>query len=224
MARFCCGPGIGIQISSGKYKGRIIIPIYYDHDYVHLSSSCVMYSDDHGKTWRRGTSPNDGRIINGIKIDSRSILIKEAYLNECQPVELSDGRVALYMRNHSGKQRTAIAESSDGGHTWGEIHFDETLIDPTCQSSIFCIPDKKNVLLWSNPADEKERINGTLRISYDDGKTWAKSVKIDDQKFMYSCIAYHSDGIIFVLYENGDGYGDIFLKRFSLETLEELHE
>ena len=72
-----------------------------------------------------------------------------------------------------------------------------------------------------DPANEKERINGTLRISYDDGKTWAKSVKIDDKKFMYSCIAY-KEGIIFVLYENGDGYGNIYLKRFSLETLEEV--
>jgi hypothetical protein len=215
MGGFCLGPGIGIQLTQGKYKGRILLPIYYNHEYSGINSACAIYSDDHCKTWRRGKSPNDGRIINGVKIDSRTIKVNEADLNEAQLLELSDGSVAFYLRNHTGKQRTGISYSKDGGETWGEIRYDETLLDPTCQSSILRVPGNNNIVLWSNPAHEKERINGTLRISTDDGKSWSRSVRICDGQFMYSCLAC-GNGIVFVLYE---GDSDIMLKQFDIETL-----
>jgi len=55
------GPGIGIQITRGKYAGRLVFPIYYNNRQRGHMSCCVIYSDDHGKTWKRGQSPNDGR-------------------------------------------------------------------------------------------------------------------------------------------------------------------
>jgi sialidase-1 len=214
MRYFGSGPGIGIQLARGRYKSRLLAPMYFSNEKGKMSC-CAIYSDDHGETWRCGVSPNDGRIINGVKINAKDLDLKEGELTECQLVERADGHAAFYMRNHSGKQRTAIAESSDGGETWGEIRYDETLLDPTCQSSIIRVPGEGNILVWANPADEKERIRGTLRISNDDGKTWPNSTLICGGDFMYSCLAYGPGGVIDVLYET-DHYSRIVLKRFDL--------
>ncbi len=59
---YATGPGIGIQIQRGKYAGRLVIPA--NHSYTETRDgvfkknnkygygSHIIYSDDHGKTWR----------------------------------------------------------------------------------------------------------------------------------------------------------------------------
>ena len=44
VGHFAAGPGIGIQLSSG----RLVIPGYSK------AGSRVIFSDDHGQTWRAG--------------------------------------------------------------------------------------------------------------------------------------------------------------------------
>ena len=49
---YATGPGVGIQLTRGEHRGRLVIPAnhssksYEDHHY----GSHVVYSDDHGKT------------------------------------------------------------------------------------------------------------------------------------------------------------------------------
>jgi len=74
-------------MKKGKYAGRLIFPIYYTNEYGYMSC-CVIYNDDHGRTWHRGGSPNDGRVWVGEKIHSRTLQIHEAMLTESQVVEL----------------------------------------------------------------------------------------------------------------------------------------
>lgn len=50
------GPGVGIQLKNG----RLVFPIYYTNAHG-KQNSAVIYSDDNGKNWTRGESPNDGR-------------------------------------------------------------------------------------------------------------------------------------------------------------------
>jgi sialidase-1 len=45
-------------------------------------------------------------------------------------IELPNGDLKFFMRNHHNQKRTAIAISKDGGENWGDINFDETLADP----------------------------------------------------------------------------------------------
>ena len=216
------GPGVGIQLERGPHKGRLVIPccnstfgedaghdgfrhIFDIHDPVQYGSY-VTFSDDHGKTWQR----------------SRDVVWPGK--NECQVVELADGRLMLNMRNYNRKfLARAVAYSEDGGNTWSEeAEYDETLISPICQASYsrFTSEDlhDRNRVLFSNPADTKHRRNMTVRLSYDEGQTWAVSKVIDPEAAQYSCLTVMPDMSIGLIYE-AEPYEHLRFARFNLEWL-----
>lgn len=201
---YATGPGVGIQLRGGVHKGRMVIPC----DFTSQDSfgSHVIFSDDHGKSWQLGGSVSGG-------------------CNECQVVELADGTLMLNMRmqKNSGGKR-GIATSSDGGGTWSELRFNDTLVEPVCQASFLryslASDDSKNRLLFSNPASTKGRVSMTVRLSYDEGKTWPVSKLLHEGPSAYSCLAVLPNGDIGCLYEGGKTrYGEIVFARFSLEWL-----
>ncbi|OAB44857.1 sialidase family protein [Paenibacillus antarcticus] len=220
------GPGCGIQLKHGNNAGRLVFPIYFSNEAGQLSCSC-MYSDDHGAIWRRGESPNDGRELDGEVLTAKTISEGKQYLTESQVIELPTGKLKYYLRNHYELQRTAVTTSMDGGETWGEVTFDMTLTDPICQSSIVLYPDQgdgKVRLLFSNPADEKTRVKGTIRLSEDGGGTWTYSKVIEEGYYGYSCLTVLKNGEIGVLYERIYDYlnwneMDIQFGTFTLDWL-----
>jgi sialidase-1 len=200
-AWYATGPGCGIQTRSG----RLVIPCDHIVTGGDMWSSHVIYSDDHGKTWQLGgTAPPK--------------------TNECEVVELSDGRLLLNMRNYNREHPCrAIAVSDDEGVTFSEVSYDETLIEPICQASIrrYGIGDS-NAILFSNPAQTKGRARMTVRLSEDDCETWSRSRVLHHGPAAYSCLAVLPDGTILCLYERGwsQPYERITLARFSLEWME----
>lgn len=202
---YATGPGHGIQLRGG----RLLIPCDHKLDNatkqdVHLYHSHVIYSDDHGATWKIG-----------------GILPEKT--NECQVVEATDGSVCINMRSYHGKNRRAIAWSKDGGKTFGDVVLDETLIEPKCQASFLRLTGKeqgRSRVLFANPASA-ERKNMTVRLSYDDCKTWPVAKVLNPGKSVYSELALAPDGHILCLYENGEKnqYEKITLVRFTLEWL-----
>ncbi|CAM4017995.1 glycoside hydrolase [Paenibacillus alkaliterrae] len=204
------GPGCGIQLMHGEKAGRLVFPIYFSNEAGHLSCAC-MYSDDHGATWQRGESPNDGRELDGEVLSAKTISEGKQYLTESQVIELPTGELKYYLRNHYGLQRTAVTTSTDGGETWGEVTFDMALVDPICQSSVVLYPDQgdgKVRVLFSNPDDEKTRVKGTVRLSEDGGKTWPYRKVVEDGYYGYSCLTVLKNGDIGVLYERVYDYSD----------------
>lgn len=198
-------PGRGLQLRQGAARGRLLFPIYFSN--LHRKKSVAMlYSDDHGHTWHRGLTPNDGRIFNGQPIDAQHVDADGSDLTESQLVELPDGMLRLFMRNTTGKQRTAVAESADGGLTWGEVRFDEALPDPTCQSSAIRYPNRADggevLVLFANPADPHRRANGTVRLSEDGGLTWSCSRQVEAGAYAYCCLTVLNDGTVGLLYES----------------------
>ena len=122
----------------------------------------------------------------------------------------------LNLRNQQGHVRARYtALSRDGGVTWYNQQFDNNLPDPVCQGSLLTIGKcwGKQVLAFSNAADTKKRNNLTLRISFNDGKTWKKNILVynNDAKndaSAYSDIVKVSKNTIGVFYEK-DGYSKI---------------
>lgn len=196
---YATGPGAGMQMKSG----RMVAPC----DYVtanHEGYSHVIYSDDHGKTWKLGGSAGPG-------------------CNESRVVELSDGKLLLNMRNYKGSKEKAraIATSGDGGLTWSALSHDKTLIEPICQAALIRMPGEGAArFLFSNPASSKrEKI--TVRLSVDDCRTWAASKELFAGPSAYSDLAVLPDGTILCLYERGEksAYEKISLARFTAEWL-----
>ncbi|PYV12436.1 MAG: exo-alpha-sialidase, partial [Acidobacteria bacterium] len=134
---YATGPGNGIQLESG----RLLVPCDHARQGSHKIYSHVIYSDDHGRTWRIGGTVGEDT-------------------DECQVVELQDGTLLVNMRSNHGKNRRALSRSRDGGLSWSPIEFDETLIEPVCQASFIRYTRKgksatRSRLLFSNPAGVK---------------------------------------------------------------------
>jgi sialidase-1 len=200
---YATGPGVGIQIKHGPHAGRLVIPCdhYYDDpaEKASVSASHAIYSDDHGRTWKLGG-------IVGSK------------LNECQLVELADGRGTLLMdmRSYRGRNVRAHATSADGGLTWSAPFDAEPLVEPVCQASI--VRHESGALLFSNPA-AKTRINLLVRLSPDDGQTWRDLVTLHPGPSAYSNLVSLSATEAACLYERGNQrpYEKITFARFSVK-------
>lgn len=202
-------PGHAMQFTSGKYKGRIFVPANHSagkpqsqfRDY----AAHGYYTDDHGKTFHLGESVN----IPGS--------------NESMATGLSNDKLMMNMRNQRGDIRSRIiAISSTGGATWDTAYFDNRLPDPVCQGSLLAIGKKKgkNILAFCNAADPKRRDNLTLRISFDEGKTWKQNYVIDkrngekDKDFTaYSDIVKLNKQNIGILYERNNYREIVFVKQ-----------
>jgi sialidase-1 len=147
-------------------------------------------------------------------------------MNECSLAELSDGRLMLNMRNSDEKEKTRKGSiSTDGGMTWGNVYSDKLLIEPICEGNLFrySFPEEgRSRLLFSNPADENRRRNMTLRLSYDEGSSWAKSMVLYSGPSAYSDLTRLSDGNIACFYETGylNPNQGITFQKVSLKDLE----
>jgi len=202
---YATGPGVAIQLTRGKHKGRLVCPAnhsnrkYKDHSY----ASHVIYSDDGGKSWRKSPAIRPG-------------------CNEAQVVELADGTLMMNMRSYKPRGARAISTSTDGGETWSKVSFQKDLPEPTCLASILryttAADGGKNRLLFSNPPQTRGRHGITVKLSYDEGKTWGVSRMIYKGSSAYSCLTKLPDKSIGLLYER-DGYKKITLANFTLDWL-----
>jgi len=204
VGEFTGGSGIGIQLRDG----RLVIPGYGRNPNSGKTSSKVIYSDDHGKTWRAGACV-------------------AAATDESQVVELSDGTLMLNMRGAGKTFRRHIALSRDRGETWFKEYDDENLPEPRCQASILRYTANnnatRNLLLFSNPPNRAptERTNLTIRVSHDEGKNWTAGKTVHHGPGAYSSLAVLADGSIGILYETGTvhPYEKITFAQFNLEWL-----
>jgi hypothetical protein len=214
------GPGKGIVIENGQYKGRIVVPIYYGTRKFPLRlSCCVIYSDDGGTTWKLGESPNNTRTINGVKASDLTIC-NDDMLTESQLIEQQDGTLKYFIRNHDKNRCVAVAYSKNGGESWEDFKLDENLPQPICQTSVISInnADKPYVVLL-NPADKNKRRCATVRLSEDDGETFKYSRVLKEDDFVYSCLTLLPNGKIGALFEPDEKCKEILFTSFSLDWI-----
>ncbi|MDY7110429.1 MAG: exo-alpha-sialidase [Planctomycetota bacterium] len=202
---YATGPGVGIQLRRFPHTGRLVIPCDHIEAGTKKYYSHVIYSDNHGRTWSLGgSSPTD-------------------QVNECQVIELTDGRLMLNMRNYDRNRKyRAVCVSDNGGRSWSPYRLGDPLMEPICQASLIRYTPAdapgRPMVLFSNPADTEKRVNMTVRLSYDDGLTWPVSRCIYEGSSAYSCLAVFPDGRIGLLSER-DNYGRITFSSFTLDWL-----
>ena len=145
---YAAGPVHGIQLERGLHAGRLIIPCDHrarkpDRWGVHL-----VYSDDHGATWRLGASDTHPAT------DS-------LHPNECVAVELADGRIYVIARDQNGSDpaNRAVAYSSDGGETFdAPFAAEPSITSPVVQNSAIRFSavdrgDSRNLLVYCGAGD-----------------------------------------------------------------------
>ncbi len=224
------GPNHSIQLKTG----RLIVPVWLSTgtgDNAHRPSvTATIYSDDQGKTWQAGdiAVPDTPDWINP---------------NETVAIELADGSVMLNVRSESKAHRRLVTTSKDGATGWSTPKFDEALLEPICMAGIIRYSTTenggKNRILFSNPDNlsrskgkeepgkSRDRKNVSIKLSYDEGQTWAVNKVLEPGPSMYSDLAVTKSGTILCFYgATGDNSGlnfwagaQLTLARFNLEWL-----
>ncbi len=149
----------------------------------------ALFSEDHGRTWQRGQlAPETGKS------------------NENQLVELADGRLMMEYRCEDINQRYTLI-SDDGGRTWSQPRPGQKVTPVACAVHRYSLKSAgadANRLLWTGPKGP-DRHNLVLRISYDEGQTFATELELARGVAAYSDITILNDGSAGVLWERGDG-------------------
>lgn len=198
---FFNGPGSGIAMQNGKL---VFAAQYWDE--VKKPYSTIIYSDDHGSTWK-------GKI-NGPKSNT----------TESQVVETSPGTLMLNMRDNRGSFRS-VATTTNLGTSWTEhVTSYNTLADPVCQGSLIKAKVNvkgvmKDVLFFSNPNTSSGRYNITIKASLDLGETWlpVNQALIDERQcYGYSSLTKIDDNTIGILYE---GTKDLYFVKVPVTDI-----
>lgn len=171
---FATGPNHGIQLTNG----RLVIPVWMSiggGEHGHRPSVVSsIYSDDGGSTWHGGE----------IAAGEKDPLINP---NETVAVQMLDGGVMFSFRSESLQHRRAIAYSPDGATNWTRPEFVNDLVEPICMAGLDRLPPapgtSRSRLIYSHCDNGTEpdlnsrsryffRKNLTIRLSYDEGRTW----------------------------------------------------
>lgn len=204
---FFQGPGKGIALNDGT----LVFPAQFK-DEQKVPWSTLIYSKDHGKTWRVGT---------GAKSNT----------TEAQVVQLTDGSLMLNMRDDRNRTEKgelngrAVAITHDLGQNW-RVHSSSNgaLPESNCMASLISAKVKINgkeqeVLFFSNPNEKNTRAHMTIKASLDQGVTWPAAFQTElnsEDSYGYSCMTMVDDRTIGILYE---GTKDLYYQQIPVADL-----
>lgn len=191
------GPGHGFQLENGT----LVVPIYLTTAHWAQSVVATIYSTDGGKTWKAGTKvPNPGKFVK---------------IHENMMVQLPNGKIMANMRT-PGTNFRSVSVTKGPNKPWKKPHLDKTLPDPINQASLARYDE--DTILFINTADSSSRTHLTVRVSNDNGKTWAVSKEIYEDVAGYSDIDVGPDKTIYIFYEKPQGK-HIAFARFNMAWL-----
>jgi len=204
MRHYVGGPGHGIQLTKGRYAGRLLLAGNHsvlppEGDKPPVVGSHVTYSDDGGETWQLGAIDrhDDGMV----------------HPNETTLVELEDGTVYFNTRNQRGASpgHRAATTSSDGGTTFdAPFQIVPDLQTPIVHASLLELTrrtDGQQRIVFSAPGHPSSRENLTLWSSLDGADSWRQGLVLYDGPSGYSdlveVVDTERDSLLGVIFENG---------------------
>lgn len=227
------GPGRSIQLSAQHptHPNRIVVPLFYIKDRTinprakRGYGNAVLVSDDGRHSWRvPGTVP-----------------LGEYGSSEISIVEMADGRILMNARGAPPETSgmavagRTVAFSDDGGTTWTRPIPDTSGIPNYIETSSGLLrishpvtdPQGKSRILFSFPnslppegsnAGSAHRADGTILLSYDEGRSWPVRKLLVPGSFGYSNMDILPDGTVLIIYENATGT-KVSATRFTLGWL-----
>jgi predicted neuraminidase len=159
-------------------SGRILLPLYSDT----YSASIMAISDDGGKTWT-ASEPLAG-------------------FGSIQPavLERRDGTLVAYMRENGLFKKIRVAESQDGGVTWGSVYSSD-LPNPGSGLDAVKLASGNWLLIYNDTTRSRNSL--AVSLSDDEGKTWKWTrhlEKADSGSYHYPAIIQAKDGSIHAVY------------------------
>ena len=216
------GPGHGIQASDG----RLILQLWNRTSVRNtidkrLYGVTIIYSDDHGDTWKFGGFVDEGK----------------AGMNESRLVELENGSFHINARwAMGGLAYRMVSTSLDSTlDKWTtpmsetdlprSVTVDAGMIRLTSSSKY-----EKSRILWAKSNDttlapgehpHNARNSMTVFMSYDEAQTWPVRKLIDPGWANYSDLAVLEDKTILLLWAKGTGFNHqkVVVTRFNVEWL-----
>ncbi len=181
------GPGHGIMISEGKYKGRLVVITRQSSG--GSNTGYAIYSDDRGATWQIGKSTAGA---------------------ESQIAEAGDNRLYINMRR--GSQRS-VAFSIDGGNSWSAPLVDASLptVEGGCEASVLGTGD--GIVFYCGPesgpaiSGHDNRYNLKLYRSAVGGNAWSRNQILYENASGYSDMTILKDGKLAIIFEAGPEKG-----------------
>lgn len=195
----------GVRITQGPHKGRLGMNarVFMPGKTTWRGKGGIVYSDDHGQTWKIGGVPFPDR---------------ERYETESCLVETTGGGIYVNYRNEGRQHKQRLFQRSDGGETVSEQGIHEDLPAMVCNAGMTRYSwEPKSIILLSMPASARRR-DLTCFASFDDGRTWPvrRTITTDGG---YSDVAVLSDKTILVAYEPDGAREGIAPARFNLDWL-----
>jgi len=201
------GPVHGIELKHGKNSGRLVAPVAISIEKGNTAyCMALIYSDDSGNNWKIGAvDENLNDLVRG---------------NETTIAELSDGRIYVNTRDHTGgsaEKNRGETFSLDGGLTFQEpIVESDKFPSPIVQAALLSWNSKKELLLFSTPSSLDKRENLIVMASSDNAKTWTTLYKVHSGHSAYSDMVQLDDSTLGVIYET-DEYKKIHFRRIVIK-------
>ena len=173
-----------IQLEDGRLMMAVALHETPETEWQNKGELFSYYSDDNGETWTSSAKVPD----------TTDLVTQEPGL-----IELSDGRIMMYIRATGGFQQLSF--SADRGETWSHIE-ESNIPSPLSPATIEKIPGSEDwLMVWnnndgSNPDIKGKRTPLTTAISKDEGKTWKhiKNLNTDpDGWYCYMAIHFVDD-------------------------------
>ncbi len=177
-------------------SGRLLVPVVWTDDVRrtnHFTSFC-FYSDNNGKTWKRGRGSVD--------YSKRGAM-------EPEVIELNDGRILMIIRTQSG--HIAASYSNDAGETWSPAK-SWGVRAPEAPSTLRRIPSTGDlILVWNDTYSQGQGHGGrrtplTVAISSDEGKTWRLKKQLETDPnftYAYTSLTFHHGRAVMSYYVGG---------------------
>lgn len=199
------GPGKGITMRDGTL---VFAAQYQDPPGKNrLPHSTIIYSKDHGQTWKVGKGAFDDTT-------------------EAQVVEIEPGTLMLNCR-YNRKSARVVMTTTDMGQTWQKHPTSEkALIEPgACMASLIDVNRETGKLgsgwlLFSNPDSLQGRRRITIKASKDQGKSWPDQFRLlldQETSAGYSCLTMIDENTIGILYEGSQAH--MAFQRIPLQAV-----